>query len=269
MAWNRWGLLLSLVPGLLSIPFGEKASAAPISVSLAASFGSEIGCPGDFDLSCSQTQLFFDANDNAWERSITIPAGSYSYVVGINNSFTPSYGLNTQPGVNIPLVLPSTQTVKFYYSDATHWVTDNVNSRIVTLAANFQSELGCPGDFQPSCLRTWLQDPNGDGIYTFTTDQLPVGFNSLKVTVGQSFDENYGPNGIRNGPNIDFTVPSAGTPITFEFTSATNTLRILPMDGQPTDGQGVTVPEPASGTLLAAMLLGLFGAARCRRTADH
>ena len=260
---ERRGQMLSFVFGLLSIPVAGTASAAPVSVGLAGSFQSEIGYSSDFNLGCSQTQLLFDRNDDAWGRSITIPAGSYSYVVGLNGGFSESYGLNTQPGVNIPLILPSTQTVKFYYSDATKWITDNVNSRIVTLAGSFQSELGCPGDFQPSCLRTWLQDPDGNGVYTLTTDLLPAGRNSLVVTVGQDFGETYGPGGVRNGGNIEFVVGSAGLPITFEFTRSTNILRILPIDDQP-----VSVPEPPVGLLLATGLLGLLGVSRRSKSAS-
>ena len=260
---SQWRML-PLAVGLLSFPLGRAALAAPVSVSLAGSFQSEVGCTSDFSLGCSQTQLLFNRDDDAWERSITIPAGSYSYVVGLNGGFAESYGLNTRPGVNIPLILPSTQTVNFYYSDATKWVTDNVNSRIVTLASNFQSELGCPSDFQPGCLRTWLQDPDGDGIYTLTTDLLPVGANSLVVTVGQSFGEVYGPGGVRNGGNIDLTVRSAGTPITFEFTSSTNVLRILPIDDPP-----VAVPEPPGSLALVIGVMGLFGISRRRRLCLH
>ena len=59
------------------------------------------------------------------------------------------------------------ETVKFYYAHGTHWVADNVNTVIATVPGSFQSELGCPGDWQPDCLRSWLQDPDGDGIYSF------------------------------------------------------------------------------------------------------
>ena len=63
---------------------------------------------------------------------------------------------------------------------------------IAVAPGSFQSELGCPGDWQPDCLRSWLQDPEGDGIYTFRTSALPAGDYEVKVAIGESWDENYG-----------------------------------------------------------------------------
>ena len=51
---------------------------------------------------------------------------------------------------------------------------------------SFQSELGCPGDWQPDCLRSWLQDPDGDGTYSFETTALPAGSYESKVAIDES-----------------------------------------------------------------------------------
>ena len=62
----------------------------------------------------------------------------------------------------------------------------------MTAPGSFQSELGCPGDWDPGCLRSWLQDPDGDGRYTMSTTALPPGSYEVKAAINQSWDENYG-----------------------------------------------------------------------------
>ena len=79
---------------------------------------------------------------------------------------------------------------------------------IVTAAGSFQSELGCPGDWQPDCMRSWLKDPDGDGTYTFADVGDPG--RQLRDQGGPrpvSWDENYGAGGVAGGGNIAFNVP--------------------------------------------------------------
>ncbi len=122
--------------------------------------------------------------------------------------------------------LSSSENVKFYYDHATHWVTSNRNAVIAVTPGSFQSELGCPGDWQPDCLRSWLQDPDGDGTYTFSTSSLPAGNYEVKVAINESWDENYGANGAPNGANISFSVPQACAEIFFSYNSATHVLTV-------------------------------------------
>src|SRR5690606_9458894 len=96
---------------------------------------------------------------------------------------------------------------------------------IVTAPGSFQSELDCPDDWDPSCMRTWLKDIDGDGIYTFSTTAIPAGSHEVKVTHGLSWDENYGAGGVPNGPNIGFVVP-AGARTTFTYDIETNVLTV-------------------------------------------
>ena len=79
------------------------------------------------------------------------------------------------------------------------------------------SELGCPGDWQPDCLATWLQDPDGDGTYTFTATDLPAGSYEVKVAHNLGWDENYGAGGAPGGANIAFSAPG-GKPVTVHAT---------------------------------------------------
>ena len=117
-------------------------------------------------------------------------------------------------GGNVPLTLASSTTVKFYYDHESHWITDNSSSVIATVPGSFQSALGCPGDWDPGCLRSWLQDLDGDGTYMFQTTSIPQGSYEAKVAINEAWDENYGAGGVPGGPNIAFSVP-ADAKVTF------------------------------------------------------
>ncbi|HEY6100247.1 MAG TPA: hypothetical protein VIW03_12500, partial [Anaeromyxobacter sp.] len=95
-------------------------------------------------------------------------------------------------GANIAFTLAQATEVKFYYDHETHWVTSSQNAVIAVAPGISQTELGCPGDWQPDCLRSWLQDPDGDGVYAFATSKLPAGSYEAKVAIGESWDLNYG-----------------------------------------------------------------------------
>ncbi|MEM7671681.1 MAG: hypothetical protein AAF317_21605, partial [Pseudomonadota bacterium] len=193
----------------------------PSNVTIAGSFQEELGCPGDWQAECLVTGLTFDSEDGVWQGTFNIPAGDWEYKAPINLSWSENYG--TPTGGNIGLSVPSAQDVKFYFSNATKWVTDNVNSVIVTAAGNFQAQLGCPGDWQPWCLQSWMQDPDGDGIYTFATTDLAPGSYETKAALNEGWDESYG---TPSGGNLPFTVVSQGDLIVFSFDSSTRELSI-------------------------------------------
>jgi pullulanase-like protein len=229
-----------------------SAHAQPSSVTIVGSLQSELGCPGDWDASCGATNLTYDAADALWQGSFPIPAGSYEYKVAIDGSLATNYGDFAVPnGANIPLLLVSPAMIKFYYDDTTHWVTDTQRSRIAVAPGSFQSELGCPGDWMPDCLRSWLEDIDGDGVYERTVTTLPAGAYESKVALDESWNENYGEGGLAGGANLAFTVTYDFEPVTFRFDAATHV---------PT----VQVPEPG-GALLALGALGAVRIARARR----
>ncbi len=202
-------------------------TAGPATVTLVGSLQSELGCGGDWDPACPATYLTYSADDDVWQGGFTPPAGSYEYKAALNGSWDENYGLHAAPGgANIPLSAPG-GAVKFYYDHKSHWVTDSVNSVIAVAPGSFQSELGCGSDWDPACLRSWLQDPDGDGIYTFETSTLPAGSYEAKVALNESWDVNYGQGGVQNGPNIPFTVPVSGAKVTFTYDSTSHVLSIL------------------------------------------
>jgi len=212
----------------LAIPsaFGGH-TADPASVTIAGSLQSELGCSGDWQPDCAATHLAYDANDDVWQATFTVPAGSWEYKAPLNDAWDENYGAGAAPnGANIGLSLGAGTSVKFFYDHDTHWVTDDVNSVIATVPGSFQSALGCSGDWDPSCLRSWLQDADGDGIYAFETTALAAGSYEAKVTIDESWAENYGAGGVPNGPNISFTVPVDNAKVTFSYDAASHVLTI-------------------------------------------
>ncbi len=220
---------------------GADHTSDPASVTVAGDLQDELGCPGDWQPDCAATHLGFDAEDDVWQGVFPVPAGSWQYKGALNDSWDENYGLGGEPnGANIPLALADATDVKFYYDHKTHWITDNVNSVIVTAPGSFQEELGCSGDWQPWCLRSWLQDPDGDGVFTFRTRQLPAGDYEVKAAIGESWDENYGDGGVPGGANIPFTVPADCFEMLFAFDYATKILTV---------GPAPPAPQPASVTI--------------------
>ena len=97
---------------------------------------------------------------------------------------------------------------------------------IAVAPGSFQSELGCPTDWDPTCLRSWLEDPDGDGTYTFETTALPAGSYATKVAINEDWAENYGQGGVLNGSDIPFNVPVDNTKVTFSYVAASHVLTV-------------------------------------------
>src|SRR5436190_1682641 len=66
----------------------------------------------------------------------------------------------------------------------------------VVAAGSFQSEAGCPGDWQPECEATGLAFDAEDRVWQGTVP-LPAGDYEYKAALNRSWDENYGANALR------------------------------------------------------------------------
>ena len=101
--------VLALVGASLVLLPAASASHTPnpSSVTIAGSLQSELGCPGDWQPDCAATHLAYDAGDDVWQGTFSLPAGSYEYKAALNDAWDENYGLHAQPGgANIPLALP-------------------------------------------------------------------------------------------------------------------------------------------------------------------
>ena len=92
----------------------------------------------------------------------------------------------------------------------------------VGIPGNYQSEVGCAGDWDPACTATQLAyDANGD-IWRNTFNVTPGGAYEYKVALNGSWDVNYGLHALQNGPNIPLTTASSPQSVTFYYDHKTH-----------------------------------------------
>ncbi|MFF9206360.1 pullulanase-type alpha-1,6-glucosidase [Streptomyces sp. NPDC014986] len=196
------------------------------AVAVASDFDGQLGCAGDWAPDCDQAQMQRRA-DGKWSLTARLKAGTYAYKAALNKSWAVNYGLNATPGgANIPLTVPDGGAeITFVYDPVTHWITDTVNTTLVTAVGDFQSELGCADDIATDCLSSWLTDPDGDGIATFTTTRLPAGTYQARAALGLP--------ATPSGTATTFTVAADNTPTTFSYSASSKTLDIYKGPAKP------------------------------------
>ncbi|WP_233585233.1 pullulanase-type alpha-1,6-glucosidase [Corallococcus sp. CA054B] len=188
------------------------ALAAPTSVTVIGDLQTGAGCAANNDPTCAQTALAYDTDDDKWLGTFNVPAGTWRFKVALDGSLAQTYG--GPGGADIVLNQATAGAVKFYFDANTLYVTSNRTGTIATVAGSFQSELNCPGDWQPDCLRSMMHDLDGDGIYTFTTKALPAGNYECKVALNEDWNPVAYP-----GSNAAFAVKEDGEEMIFTFDS--------------------------------------------------
>ncbi len=206
-------------PETSTVPQNGDPVTQPGTAAIAGTLDSELGCAADWLPDCPQAQMDQPGSDGIWKKQVAIPAGTYSYKVALDGSWTENYGVGAvRDGPNIDLETADGE-VTFYYDHATHWATDDENDPIITAPGSYQDELGCGADWDPACMRPWLQDPDGDGVYALILT-IPGGDWEFKVAHGLSWDESYGDGG--GSGNIPLSVPAGGAPVTFLYDISTH-----------------------------------------------
>ncbi|MFQ6173309.1 alpha-amylase family glycosyl hydrolase [Oryzobacter sp. R7] len=155
----------------------------PDAVSVPGSHGSEIGCAADWDPPCPNIQLALD-DDQVWKGTFSPSAGQYAFKAAINRSWDENYGAGGNRNGSDIFYSTDGGPVSFYFDYRTKWVTNTELDPILVATGDFQSEMGCAADGDAECMRSWLQDPDRDGTYAFTTIDIPAG--TWSVSVGSS-----------------------------------------------------------------------------------
>jgi glycosidase len=181
----------------------------PNAVSVPGSHGSEIGCAADWDPPCEAIQLTLD-DDQVWKGTFSPQAGQYAFKAAVNRSWDENYGAGGNRNGSDIFYDTAGGDVSFYFDYRTKWVTNTKLDPILVATGDFQTELGCPTDGDATCMRSWLQDPDRDGTYAFTTIDIPAG--SYSVSVGAS------------GP-VSFTVEE-GLATTIAYQSSTQAITV-------------------------------------------
>ncbi|MBC7292403.1 MAG: pullulanase-type alpha-1,6-glucosidase [Actinotalea sp.] len=203
------------------------------TISVPGNHNSEMGCGGDWQPACAEAQLTLGSN-GLWSGTYDLPAGSYEFKVAANESWAINFGSNgQQDGPNLAYTHGG-GPITFWFDPVTKYFWNSSMHAPITIPGNHNSEVGCPGDWQPDCTRTLMTDLDRDGVFTFVTDAIPAGSYEAKVALGFSWAENYGADGARDGANIPFTVGNDGDTIEFSFDLDSKVLTI----GGPTTGIG-------------------------------
>lgn len=90
---------------------------------------------------------------------------------------------------------------------------------VVALVGSLQSELGCPGDWQPECAATRLLPVEGSSTLYRATFDVPAGTYAMKVALNNSWDENYGAGGVAGGGDVVLTAPGGAVTFTYDHSS--------------------------------------------------
>jgi glycosidase len=89
----------------------------------------------------------------------------------------------------------------------------------VTVAGSLNSEMGCPGDWQPECSSAFMTFDGAERVWRLTVD-LPPGSYEYKAALNGSWEENYGQDGAPGGSNIP--LQHEGGSVTFTYDHKTH-----------------------------------------------
>lgn len=102
----------------------------------------------------------------------------------------------------------------------------------VAIAGSFQTALGCPADFDPTCPATTLTDTGG-GTWSGVL-AIPAGTYSFYVVATSDQQRFLGEGGIPDGPEIPLDVPDGAAGVYFSYDATTGEIAVAPVRNQAT-----------------------------------
>ncbi|KUJ90037.1 MAG: alpha amylase catalytic subunit [Thermoanaerobacter thermocopriae] len=219
-------LIYTAVFGSMPVQFAKaETDTAPAIANVVGDFQSKIG-DSDWNINSDKTVMTYKGNGfYEFTTPVALPAGDYEYKVALNHSWegggVPSQG-------NLSLHLDSDSVVTFYYNYNTSSVTDSTKytpipeEKLPRIVGTIQSAIGAGDDWKPETSTAIMRDYKFNNVYEYTAN-VPKGYYEFKVTLGPSWDINYGLNGEQNGPNIPLNV-AYDTKITFYYDSVSHNI---------------------------------------------
>ena len=165
----------------------EPPPAPETTVALVGSLQDELGCPGDWQPECAATELTL-GTDGVWRGDFTVPRRQ----LGVQGRPERQLGRQLRGGRGIERCE--------HRADAGRRDRGAVLLRRHDPLGHEQPQRvhrhggrqlperdRLPGDWAPDCLRSWLQDIDGNGVYTFATDDIPAGDYEFKVALAEAW----------------------------------------------------------------------------------
>ncbi|WP_029688083.1 alpha amylase N-terminal ig-like domain-containing protein [Thermoanaerobacter sp. A7A] len=218
-------LIFTAVFGSMPMEFVKAdTDAAPATAVVAGNFQSKLG-DTDWKGDSSITVMTYKGNGfYEYTTHTALPAGDYEYKIVLNGSQWIPDGF----GNNLKFHLDKDSVVTFYYNYNTSSVTDSTKytpipeEKFPRIVGTIQSAIGAGDDWKPETSTAIMRDYKFNNVYEYTAN-VPKGNYEFKVTLGSSWDINYGLNGEQNGPNIPLNV-AYDTKITFYYDSISHNI---------------------------------------------
>lgn len=156
--------------------------------------------------------------------------------------------------------------IDFYWGPVTKVFTNTAEGEVITIAGDFQSQLGCEGtsdgNWQPRCFGS-LTSNSGEGIYQVTTTDVAAGSYEGKAAFDTGWDKTIG---TPEGDNVKFTVSRDHSNLEFVVDTNKSTLCVYE-DGVELFCPSETTPpvEPEENAMLTVTPASVEAGSLCRR----